>query len=273
MSVQQERDNPLNFCSRCSGGFCAPTDWQNGVWDTDDAICCACANMIIGENMELKNENQVVQAFLRNISRIPINGELLSVVGTEHETAAGFIDVLARGETTGRMYILEFKHPEGSDKMIGQLARYIGAYVLETGAVRADVFGIAIADNFHPHVKYAASAIQNVLLINYRTDILPLCVPLKDFGNDQVAEISEGKFGYVYSDLFRVNWAHHPDGKFSKAWIQIVGQDAGYSRDVQIDLVLRGEYEIVAFRKLLAHLSEHLEDKKRQVVDNSDGID
>lgn len=145
------------------------------------------------------NESDVVQAFLANISRTPINNEYLTLIATEYQTGAGFIDVLAKGETTGKIYILEFKHPEGSDKMVGQIARYIGAYVLETGIKRKNVFGVAIADGFRDHVRYAAASIQNLILLNYRTEILPAIYQFKQ----KAAQRKEFWSGYEFGSTSR----------------------------------------------------------------------
>lgn len=84
--------------------------------------------------------------------------------GIEYKTSAGFIDLLAK-DKNGNFVVVELKAGKGKDAVIGQTLGYIGALSKE---LKIDnVRGIIVALDFEDRLKYAVSAINNLVLIKY----------------------------------------------------------------------------------------------------------
>lgn len=84
--------------------------------------------------------------------------------GVEFQTDVGPIDILATGN--GDFYVLELKVGRGADAAMGQILRYMG-WVKEHLAGERNVYGIIVASNIGQKLRYAASQVPNVRLMEY----------------------------------------------------------------------------------------------------------
>lgn len=120
-------------------------------------------------------EHQLRDFFAENIDTIPINGRYLRSYedeegqeGVEYQTATGRIDILAVDDNDA-FYVIEFKRDRASDKVVGQVARYMGC-VQHTIAGRREVKGVIVAKDIDDKLRYAASVIPQVHLFEYQME-------------------------------------------------------------------------------------------------------
>ena len=66
-------------------------------------------------------------------------------------------------------YVFELKRSRGSDKVVGQLARYMG-WVAATIGKEKKVNGVIVANNIDDKLRYAASVFPNVSLFEYQLE-------------------------------------------------------------------------------------------------------
>lgn len=83
----------------------------------------------------------------------------------EYRTSVGYIDILAKG-ADGAFYVLELKLARGSDAVIGQILRYMG-WVRTNLAKGSPVYGVVVASGVSEKLKYAASEVPGILLMEY----------------------------------------------------------------------------------------------------------
>ncbi|WP_260858645.1 endonuclease NucS domain-containing protein [Paraburkholderia sp. BCC1885] len=84
--------------------------------------------------------------------------------GVEFQTDVGPIDILAT--CNGDFYVLELKVGRGPDATLGQILRYMG-WVKEHLADGKNVFGVIVASDISQKLKYAATQVPNVRLMEY----------------------------------------------------------------------------------------------------------
>lgn len=84
--------------------------------------------------------------------------------GVEFQTDVGPIDILATGN--GDFYVFELKLGRGPDAALGQILRYMG-WVKEHLAGDKKVFGIVVASDIGQKLRYAATQVPNVCLMEY----------------------------------------------------------------------------------------------------------
>jgi len=120
-------------------------------------------------------EKQLRDFLSDNIDSIKINGKKLKLFvdqtgrdGVEYHTAVGFIDVLGVDES-GDFYVFELKRDRGSDKVVGQVARYMG-WVKSTIGKDKNVYGVIVAKQIGSKLRYAASIVPTVFLYEYRVE-------------------------------------------------------------------------------------------------------
>jgi hypothetical protein len=120
-------------------------------------------------------EAQLRDFIAANIARIPVRSTRLRLYsdpsgrgGREYPTAVGPIDILAVDES-GNFFVFELKLDRGPDRVLGQLARYMG-WVKANLASRSDVRGVVVARSIDQKLRYAASVMQNVTLLEYEID-------------------------------------------------------------------------------------------------------
>ena len=120
-------------------------------------------------------EAQLRDFIAHNLARITVGGRSLSLYtdaagrgGIEYPTDVGSIDILARDQD-GSFVVFELKLDRGPDRTLGQLARYMGWVKLRL-AGGGPVNGVIVARQIDERLRYAASVIQNVSLLEYEID-------------------------------------------------------------------------------------------------------
>jgi len=120
-------------------------------------------------------EYQLRDFLAENINTVLVNAKKLKLFvdqtgrdGIEYPTAIGLVDILAVDEE-GNFYVFELKRSRGSDKVVGQVTRYMG-WVNETIGKGKKVTGIIVAKAIDEKMKYAASVIPNVFLFEYEVE-------------------------------------------------------------------------------------------------------
>lgn len=120
-------------------------------------------------------EKQLRDFLSDNIDSIKINNQKLTLFvdqtgrdGVEYPTAVGYIDVLGVDQL-GNFYVFELKRDMGSDKVVGQVARYMG-WVKNTIGKDKDVYGVIVAKQIGSKLRYAASIVPTVFLYEYRVE-------------------------------------------------------------------------------------------------------
>lgn len=110
-----------------------------------------------------------------NIDTISIGGHRLRLFvdaadreGVEFPTAVGPIDILAESDK-GSLFVFELKRANSPDRAIGQLARYMG-WVRRTIGRDRDVYGVLVAKSVGQNLRYAAIAVPNVFLFEYKVE-------------------------------------------------------------------------------------------------------
>jgi RecB family endonuclease NucS len=84
----------------------------------------------------------------------------------------GFIDILARDNSTGDFVVIELKRNKSDDEVVGQLTRYMGGIKEH----RADpngvgIRGIIVVHAVTPRLRAAVLSLANVELYNYKIAI------------------------------------------------------------------------------------------------------
>ena len=93
----------------------------------------------------------------------------------EYSTAVGPIDLLAKN-SAGDYYVFELKLERGADAALGQLLRYMGWCAKHLSQGRP-VFGVVLAAEISEKLRYAASLVPNITLLEYELQIQVRSVP------------------------------------------------------------------------------------------------
>lgn len=88
----------------------------------------------------------------------------MTLVKQQYETGVGRIDILFRDEE-GRYLVVETKKGRESDRVVGQLLRYMGWLKVQE---EAEVRGLIVSGEPDVRLDYAAAAIPDVAVITYR---------------------------------------------------------------------------------------------------------
>jgi hypothetical protein len=86
--------------------------------------------------------------------------------GVEFQTDVGPIDILAISDAN-ELYVFELKLGRGVDAALGQILRYMG-WITEHLANGRKVHGVIVAENICTKLKYAATQVEQVRLMEYR---------------------------------------------------------------------------------------------------------
>jgi len=128
-----------------------------------------------GDKQAFGLEYQLRDFLAENIQTVPVNDKKLKLFvdqagrdGIEYPTAIGPIDILAVDEE-GNFYIFELKRSSGSDKVVGQVTRYMG-WVSQTIGKGKTVTGVIVAKAIDDKMRYAATVIPQVYLFEYRVE-------------------------------------------------------------------------------------------------------
>lgn len=159
--------------------------WQHQEFDSEELLIQQGVEIeILPEDVDREQDDEspsfVLEEHLRaflseNIGSIKILNKNLKVFvnqegkdGVEYPTAVGFIDILAIDEDEN-FYVFELKRSRGSDKVIGQIARYMG-WVSATIGKDKKVCGVIVANTIDDKLRYAASVFPNVFLFEYQLE-------------------------------------------------------------------------------------------------------
>lgn len=111
----------------------------------------------------------------RNLGKLAIDGVRLRLFrdengrsGVEYRTDVGLIDILTIDED-GNFFVFELKVDRGPDRALGQLARYMG-WVKRHLAANKDVTGVIVANAIDQKLRYAATVLPQVVLLEYELD-------------------------------------------------------------------------------------------------------
>ena len=120
-------------------------------------------------------EYQLRDFLSQNLDSVQVRGAHLKLFvdptgrdGVEFRTPVGVIDILAV-DNSGAFFVFELKRARSPDHAIGQLARYMG-WLKQTLARETEVHGVIVAKEIGPKLKYAASVIPNVNLLEYQIE-------------------------------------------------------------------------------------------------------
>ena len=120
-------------------------------------------------------EYQLRDFLSQNLDSVQIRGARLKLFvdptgrdGVEFRTPVGAIDILAV-DNSGAFFVFELKRARSPDHAIGQLARYMG-WLKQTLARETEVHGVIVAKEIGPKLRYAASVIPNVNLLEYQIE-------------------------------------------------------------------------------------------------------
>jgi hypothetical protein len=86
----------------------------------------------------------------------------------EFNTGVGEIDILARDRSTGDWVVIELKKGHESDRVVGQLLRYMGWIRKHKAGPGERVRGIIITGLPDDRIKYAVSASQGIEFFTYK---------------------------------------------------------------------------------------------------------
>jgi hypothetical protein len=140
----------------------------------------AAVDALLGSGVEEEADASVafgLEAQLRdfiahNLKSIPIAGQVLRLYvdaggrdGVEYPTEVGVIDILAQAPQGG-FFVFELKLERGPDRALGQLARYMGWVQLKLAGA-PPVHGVIVARTIDEKLRYAASVIPSVTLLEY----------------------------------------------------------------------------------------------------------
>ncbi len=117
-------------------------------------------------------ESHLRDYLARNLASLGDFGDRLSVYtsedgrdGVEYQTDVGPIDILATS-TTGDFYVFELKLGRGADAALGQILRYMG-WVGQHLSMNHKVFGVVLAADISEKLRYAATQVPQVRLMEY----------------------------------------------------------------------------------------------------------
>ena len=120
-------------------------------------------------------ESHLRDYLARNLNSTVKFATPLEVVDVEYSTAVGPIDLLAKN-SAGDYYVFELKLERGADAALGQLLRYMGWCAKHLSQGRP-VFGVVLAAEISEKLRYAASLVPNITLLEYEIQIQVRSVP------------------------------------------------------------------------------------------------
>tara|TARA_R110000850_G_scaffold250235_1_gene375170 strand:- start:580 stop:1257 length:678 start_codon:yes stop_codon:yes gene_type:complete len=134
-----------------------PNEWAPAEGEEDDVG----ASDLVEASISLERD---IEDHLVNNLNILEPG--LKLVARQYNTAVGRIDILAE-DRSGARVIVELKVGEARDSVIGQVARYVGWFAREDGRLPRSII---VASGFPEGIRYAATMIQGLTLLEYRVN-------------------------------------------------------------------------------------------------------
>lgn len=92
------------------------------------------------------------------------------VIGQEYTTDVGRIDILAQEPSTNSFVVIELKKGRESDKVIGQILRYMGWVSENLCSDGQGVKGIIICKDSNSRLSYALKMVSNITVKYYSVD-------------------------------------------------------------------------------------------------------
>ena len=118
-------------------------------------------------------ERDVETHLVRNLDSIEKG---LRFIERQVSIDVGRVDILAE-DATGRRVVIELKVGQAKDSAVGQIARYLGWYSRHDGKRPR---GMLIASEFPEAVRYAAEAIPDLSLVEYKVQFTFNAVVIED---------------------------------------------------------------------------------------------
>ena len=132
-------------------------------------------------------ESHLRDYLAKNLPTLDTGGTPLSLFvssdgrdGVEFQTEVGAIDILAMS-TGGDYYVFELKLGRGPDATLGQILRYMG-WVEQHLCQSKKVFGVVVAADITKKLKYAATQVPQVRLMEYELKVTLKPTKLADVG-------------------------------------------------------------------------------------------
>jgi hypothetical protein len=118
-------------------------------------------------------EKYLQEFIVSNWSKTPLARKLDLYIedeeeGVEFNTGVGEIDILARDRSTGDWVVIELKKGHESDRVVGQLLRYMGWIRKNKAGAGEKVRGIIITGMSDDRIKYAVFASQGIEFFTYK---------------------------------------------------------------------------------------------------------
>lgn len=96
----------------------------------------------------------------------PVEG----VIGQQYGTEIGPIDILAIDRSSNSLVVIELKKGRESDRVVGQILRYMGWVRLNLAREDQSVRGLIICRDSDPRLQYALSMVDNINVKYYEVD-------------------------------------------------------------------------------------------------------
>jgi len=90
--------------------------------------------------------------------------------GQQFVTDVGRIDILAKSKNGKTWLVIELKKGRTSDRVVGQLLRYMGYVREHLSREEEDVRGLIIAGEENERIRYAMKDLENVEFMTYKVD-------------------------------------------------------------------------------------------------------
>ena len=88
-------------------------------------------------------------------------------IGQQYPTEIGTIDILAKEPSTSSFVVIEFKKGRESDRVVGQILRYMGWVKENICQGREEVKGLIICKDRDEQLDYALKMTQNIEVKHY----------------------------------------------------------------------------------------------------------
>jgi RecB family endonuclease NucS len=109
-------------------------------------------------------EKHLEAVVLHNLGKIEPG---LTLVKSQVETPAGRIDLLCK-DVAGKSVVIELKKSQGTDRVVGQILRYMGYLIEKEGS--DNVRGIIVVQTKDQRLTYAVNAARNIQVREFKID-------------------------------------------------------------------------------------------------------
>jgi restriction system protein len=102
--------------------------------------------------------------------RYEIVSEGGELIGRQYPTDTGPMDILAISKDRGTLLVVELKRDKASDRVVGQIQRYMGYVIDEVATPEQVVRGVIIALDDDTRLRRALRVAQNIDFYRYEID-------------------------------------------------------------------------------------------------------